>query len=703
MRLLNGISLLLTSGNLLCMAVDPPPPPDNAIDLGDRKINRDNCTRGIDLKPQTGDLCQFTCALGVCEATKCECIEHSSEVKPLPAGDKTKSNIKSYNSDDSALNNLCGVACRYGHCPADICDTDPTPLNKIHAEYFVCGLDSDGDCVSKPVDQYALREKDRALTCAISVNPAKTDVAKCERLCKPELDKAKADGALITNYGCIPKTETGMWPINGPDPFINGIAPGRCVCNSGLVNELAGFVFENLAALAEIGCFIFMRAFESLVKIGLKLFPEIGEPIELGLDAITTTIQTFQYLYPDSEGPKEAFDWWLSPCGDTSLVPDDLKKAFDIVDEVSGHLKPFKAPKGVAKHSGKLGDKTNPFKKARLAKAEVPGPPEGREALKKVPQLLEKCEIPKEKQFRKIGVHTVRELACADDHKTTTTNWVVTSINYPTATSVPTVMATATCSKEYGQACHHYSSAIRQNSKFATVTCPPDAGTTAVHRDPAPATVAWQKEHSGQGWLDLPPNLKDNKEQAQNLSALCDKAVWPPSELLDAKSPDFLEGGKRKDAQLVRFIPRKDSRLSSKMWSNVCFTAPLQDIDGPTLKALCEKDKAGKTVFWPHGTEKRCKIDVDKIPVFTITEFQHDKDEFDGLTTNSPCWPSAKVEADPGFALLGKDAFYDQYSPQFDYSVNVGGASPNDTTEQPDGPIKPIFRPNRLGIPMSLK
>lgn len=432
--------------------------------------------------------------------------------------------------------------------------------------------------------------------------------------------------------------------------------------------------------------------------------------------AVTTTIQTFQYLYPESEGPQEAFDWWLSPCGDTSLVPDDLKKAFDIVDEVSGHIKPFKAPKGVAKHSGKKGDKTNPFKKARLAKAQVPGPPEGREALKKDPQF-QKCEIPKEKQFRKIGVHTVRELACAPDNKTTTTNWVVTSVNYPTATSVPTVMATATCSKEYGQACHHYSSAIRQNNKWATVTCPPDAGTTAIHREPAPATIAWQKEHAGQGWLDLPPNLKDNKEQAQDLSGLCDPTVWPPSELLDTTSLDLLDGGQRKDAQLVRFMPRKDSRLSSQMWNNVCFTTPLKDIDGPALKALCEKDIAAKIVFGPDRTEMRCKIDVDKRPVFTITEFQHEKDEFDGLTVNSPCWPSAKVDADPGFALLGKDAFYEKYSPQFDYSANVGGGrSPNATTVQPKSPsqpseepadvpirVRPIFRPPRVGIPESLK
>lgn len=259
MRLLNSISLLLASGNLLCMAVDPPPPPnkpppaaaDNAIDIGGVKVPRDNCTRGIDRKPQTGDLCQFTCAFGICEATKCECVEHGSELKPLPAEDKTKPNIKSYITEDFALNNLCGFACRYGHCPADICDTDPTPPGKIHAEHFVCGSDTFGDCVSRLPDERELRDKDRASNCAIAENGDR-DLSKCEFFCKPELDRAKADGALITSYGCIPKTETGLWPLDGPSPFYNGIAAGRCVCNSELVNQLAEFVFENLAALAEV-------------------------------------------------------------------------------------------------------------------------------------------------------------------------------------------------------------------------------------------------------------------------------------------------------------------------------------------------------------------------------------------------------------------------------------------------------------------
>jgi hypothetical protein len=42
----------------------------------------------------------------------------------------------------------------------------------------------------------------------------------------------------------------------------------------------------------------------------------------------TTAAQMASYFYPEDEAPDDAFSWWLSPCGGSELVPDEIKKAF---------------------------------------------------------------------------------------------------------------------------------------------------------------------------------------------------------------------------------------------------------------------------------------------------------------------------------------------------------------------------------------
>lgn len=365
----------------------------------------------------------------------------------------------------------------------------------------------------------------------------------------------------------------------------------------------------------------------------------------------------------------------MSPCGDTSLVPEDLQKAFDIVDSVSGHIRPFKPPKGVKKGSGKKGDVSNPLKRDRLPRADFPGPAKARVDAQKAGKLGDDaCVIPKDKQVRKIGSNTVRELVCDDQKKTSTVDWIVTSVNYPTVTAAPTVEVTATCSKQYGQACQHYSSVIRENPKFAKVTCAPDAGTINLKRDPAPAAAKWQKEHSGEGWLDAPQDAKTNPDKAKNLTELCDKIEYPPSALIDAKSPDFLQGGSRKDAQLIRFMPHVQAKAANRMFDGVCLTGPLQSMDANSIKTACNKSNKS-TSFTRKSTIHRCKIDLDKQPVFTISKFEHDTQDNDGLNANSPCWPSSKAESDPGFALLRTDPFYSKnLAPKRDYSKSASAA-----------------------------
>jgi hypothetical protein len=57
----------------------------------------------------------------------------------------------------------------------------------------------------------------------------------------------------------------------------------------------------------------------------------------------TTGAQVAGYAYPPGEKPDDAFSWWLSPCGGTDLVPDDIKRVFDILSSVPDGVSSFQA------------------------------------------------------------------------------------------------------------------------------------------------------------------------------------------------------------------------------------------------------------------------------------------------------------------------------------------------------------------------
>jgi hypothetical protein len=57
---------------------------------------------------------------------------------------------------------------------------------------------------------------------------------------------------------------------------------------------------------------------------------------------VTTAARMIASLYPKEEGHEGAFSWWLSPCGDTNLVSEEIKKAFDILSQVANGVSSFK-------------------------------------------------------------------------------------------------------------------------------------------------------------------------------------------------------------------------------------------------------------------------------------------------------------------------------------------------------------------------
>jgi len=99
-----------------------------------------------------------------------------------------------------------------------------------------------------------------------------------------------------------------------------------------------------------------MSSLKFVLDVGAQFVPVVGQALDIGLDMATTAAQMAAYLYPEEEDPEGAFSWWLSPCGGTDLVPEDIKTLFDTLSTVADGVSSFKKPKNLNKGSGKKGD-----------------------------------------------------------------------------------------------------------------------------------------------------------------------------------------------------------------------------------------------------------------------------------------------------------------------------------------------------------
>ncbi|KAJ4248144.1 hypothetical protein NW762_012914 [Fusarium torreyae] len=210
------------------------------------------------------------------------------------------------------------------------------------------------------------------------------------------MDDAKGEDRL-TNYNCIVRS-----PINKPIPWkqIPGggleIAAGECSCDNWIVNELAEFVIDALPIICP--------------------------------DMALTAAETVNYIDPEVENPEGAWQWWLSPCGRSDLVPDEFKQ-FAPRPNNGGHN---------SKRAGENGGK---------APAKPPAGNSNDNGGKKT-----KCNVPARMSSRHLGraKDTLRLLSCDKDDQTQISDMVVTIMTYePNAT--PTIWTTP-CDPENSQA-----------------------------------------------------------------------------------------------------------------------------------------------------------------------------------------------------------------------------------------------------------
>ncbi|EQB59460.1 hypothetical protein CGLO_00145 [Colletotrichum gloeosporioides Cg-14] len=295
-----------------------------------------------------------------------------------------------------------------------------------------------------------------------------------------------------------------------------------------LINEIADTVLEALPIIAQIWCYVLISSLKLVLDVSASLIPGVGKILDAGLDMATTAAQMAAYLYPEEEDPEGAFSWWLSPCEGTELVREEIKEIFEFFSSVAGGVSSFvkfKVPKG----SGNKGNDANPTDQSKSKT----GTGSGANGLGKTQSasggIRKKSNIPKSQSTLRLGAakNTMRRQPCVAS-KTRKEELIITSLTYGArATQIQ-----ATCYAQWSQTCNHYSSVIRNNQAWATITCPQAAATTA-HRQGAQATATWSSQHRGFGWTR---NLNGQWKA-------CDRDEYPPAYLLAASSPAIINSG----------------------------------------------------------------------------------------------------------------------------------------------------------------
>ncbi|KAK4119810.1 hypothetical protein N657DRAFT_706293 [Parathielavia appendiculata] len=149
----------------------------------------------------------------------------------------------------------------------------------------------------------------------------------------------------------------------------------------------------------------------------------------------------------------------------------------------------------------------------------------------------------------------IRVLECVRD-ETRTTEYIVTSL-ISVQGATPSQVKRKREAK-YGQACYHYSSAIRVNNQWAALTCPPEAATSSTIRE------------------------KDSP-------AYC---LSPPVIV------EWYSGGEASNAQPVRLLSNKQNQAAGNgMWWNLCFREPLAALPDRVIRDRVAAARTSSTVM----------------------------------------------------------------------------------------------------------
>ncbi|KAM7214665.1 hypothetical protein V8F06_009986 [Rhypophila decipiens] len=604
----------------------------------------EGCVVGSSFNMNAAELCEFTCSWGFCPEPLCHC-SMEGPVPPLP---------NPVSNQDVDLNRLCKFSCKYGFCPSDTCGTP------VVDEW------DDGSWENSQDD--GLWNKGRNFR--EDMNEWLHTMLACENACWEQIQEAKAEGRT-TNYGCIGKYHLdqelpwkGAAQSSNPDMLA---LMGRCSCDNMLVNFIADQVLEALPIIAQIGCYIVMSTLKLVIDVGAAFIPGVGKAIDAGLDALAMAAQLLAYTYPPDQDPAGAFEWWLSPCGGSDLVPDEIKHVFDIMSSIADGVSSYKKPKNIKPGSGRKGDPANPIDRSKPKAGTGSGPNGlGSGGVTK----RRKCNVPAGKRTRIMGraKNTLRVQSCTGPpggaSTTTKQDHVITSLAFgakPTTVEATTVEAT--CKKEWGQACYHYSSAVAQNPAWGTLKCA--HGSVSNKEIGRPGVNKWKRQHD-KTW---------RKQKDRDYKGQCDVDEYPPRYFLRDSDPEMVNSGKP-GGQLMRFLPDKQNQGAGKMCLGAYFVPHLKEFSGPGKEDDFEdKWKSGKKgpPFVKAGiVQREAEVSVDVLPSFRISKWEHAANPpRDAGMWDNPCWPKKLAPKDPGFTLWSWDTWYNTHTHEHDFSKPV--------------------------------
>ncbi|CAM1501216.1 Fc.00g103780.m01.CDS01 [Cosmosporella sp. VM-42] len=354
-------------------------------------------------------------------------------------------------------------------------------------------------------------------------------------------------------------------------------------------------------------------------------------PADPIIEALPIIAQLAAYTYDEAEDPAGVFDFWLSPCGGTDLVADDLKKAFDITQGVADGVTGFQKPKNFDKGNGKKGDKGNPD---RSPTTSMNG--DDQMTTTATTTTTNECEPGKRANPTRSGMTAVMPGVCNNSEQTTHA-YAITSLSYgPTPTQVQ-----ATC----------------------TVAGPRPAFNTVPRFEKTPRGPPLRALLKQQ---PIPENDIMRRQPQHRVGNTMAKA---------GNTSNTARNSYPNIRQSVRWLPKSQNGGAGSMWSGRSFMAVI--FEWMTDAELYRRASNPQMNFGLNQvtvcgtyTELNVGITVDHRPEFTIASWEHelDADADDGLRKN-PCWPRKITQDDPGFTLLNYDKYYDRNPyPSYDYT-----------------------------------
>jgi hypothetical protein len=126
-----------------------------------------------------------------------------------------------------------------------------------------------------------------------------------------------------------------------------------------------------------------------------------------------TAAQMASYFCPQEEGPQSVLLWSLSLCGRTELVPDEIKKFFNILNSILDGMSSLKkSANSRVKVRGKKDEDGNPTDGSKLKRGTEKGP-NGTGG----PSTKKKCNIRPGGDLKRMGSakDTLRRQKCVAD------------------------------------------------------------------------------------------------------------------------------------------------------------------------------------------------------------------------------------------------------------------------------------------------